>query len=134
MPHNIQTIQPHSPNLSYSFEPTNLVPNLNEIMEECAKWENEIVQATQALAEQGEERDEVNEVFEQTVEESRKGKRGNEEAESSEQKASDWVSDMAYIAWKDKLQYKNFIREKGFNKWVSLFQDLIESKGWHLFH
>ena len=37
------------------------------------------------------------------MEESRKKKRGNEEAESSEKKASDWVSDMAYISWRDKL-------------------------------
>ena len=38
------------------------------------------------------------------MEESRKRKRGNEEAERSEQKSSDWVFDMAYIAWRDKLQ------------------------------
>ena len=79
-------------------EPTNLVPNLNEIMEEYAEWENETVKATQAVAEQGEERDEVNRVLEQIVEESRKRKRGNEETKSNEQKASDWVSEMAYIA------------------------------------
>ena len=46
-------------------KPTNLVPNLNEIMEEYAEWENEIVQATQVVAKRGEERDEVNRVFEQ---------------------------------------------------------------------
>ena len=32
------------------------------------------------------------------MEESRKRKRGNDEVENSEQKASQWVSDMAYIA------------------------------------
>ena len=37
------------------------------------------------------------------MEESRKRKRRNEEAENSEQKASEWVSDMAYTAWRDKL-------------------------------
>ena len=110
-----------------------MVPNLNEIMEVYAEWENETVQATQVVEKQGEERNEVNRVFEQTVEESRKRKRGNEEADSSEQKVNDWVSDMAYIAWKDKLQYRNFIGERGFNKWVSPFQEMIESKGWHLF-
>ena len=66
------------------------------------------------------------------MEESRKRKRGNEEAENSEQKASEWVSDMAYIAWRDKLQHKDFLRERGFRKWISPFQELIESKGWHL--
>ena len=68
------------------------------------------------------------------MEESRKRKRGNEEAESSEQKASDWVSDMEYIAWRNKLQHKDFIGERGFNKWVSPFQELVESKGWPLFY
>ena len=53
---------------------------------------------------------------------------------SSEQKASDWVSNMAYIAWRDKLQHKDFIGERGFNKWVSPFQELVESKGWHPFY
>ena len=66
------------------------------------------------------------------MEEYRKRKRGNEEVESNEQKAGDWVSDMAYIAWRDKLQHIDFIGERGFNKWVSPFQDLIESKGWHM--
>ena len=68
------------------------------------------------------------------MEESRKRKRGNEEVESNEQKASDWVSDLAYVAWKDKLQYKDFIGESGFNKWISPFQELVESMGWHLFY
>ena len=63
-------------------EPTNLVPNLNEIMEEYAEWENEIVQATQAVAEQGEERDEVNIAFEPIEEESRKRKRRTKETET----------------------------------------------------
>ena len=66
------------------------------------------------------------------MEESRKSKRGIEEVENNEQKVGDWVSDMAYIAWRDKLQHRDFIGERGFNKWVSPFQELVESKGWHL--
>ena len=72
-------------------------------MEEYDELENETVQATQVVIGQGEERTEVNDELEQTVEESRKRKRRNEEAENSEQKAGDWVSDMAYITWRDKL-------------------------------
>ena len=69
------------------------------------------------------------------MEESRKRKTGDEEvrAESSEEKASDWVSDMAYVAWKGKLQYRDFIGERGFNKWISSFIEIIERKGGHLF-
>ena len=80
------------------------------------------------MAEQVEERVDVNDELEQTVEESRKRKRGNEEAENSEQKASEWVSDMAYIVWRDKIHHRDFIEERGFKKWISPFQELIESK------
>ena len=70
------------------------------------------------------------------MEESRKRKRGDEEvrAESIEEKASDWVFDMAYAAWKDKLQYRDFIGERGFKKWTSPFTEIVERKGWHLFY
>ena len=61
------------------------------------------------------------------MEESRKRKIGNEEAESSKQKDSDWVFR------KDKLQYRDFIKERGFNKWISQFTEIIEGKGWQLF-
>ena len=114
-------------------EPQNLAPNLNEIMEEYDELENETVQATHVVTGQGEERAEVNDELKKIVEESRKRKRGNEEPESSEQKAGDCVSDMAYIAWRDKLQHRDFIGERGINKWVSPFQELVESKRWHLF-
>ena len=40
---------------------------------------------------------------------------------------------MAYIAWRDILQHRDFIGERGFNKWITPFQELVESKGWHLF-
>ena len=83
--------------------------------------ENEIVQATQVVTRQGEERAEVNNELKQTVEESRKRKKGNEEAENNEKKVGDWVSDMAYIAWRDKLQHRDFIGERGSNKWISPF-------------
>ena len=40
---------------------------------------------------------------------------------------------MAYVAWKDKLQYRDFIGERGFNNWISPFTEIIEGKGWQLF-
>ena len=61
-------------------KPQNLVPNLNEIMEEYDELENETVQATQVVIGQGEERVEVNDELEKTMEKSRKRKIGNEEA------------------------------------------------------
>ena len=67
-------------------------------MEEYTELEDQTVHTTQTVAEQVEERVGVNDELEQTVEESRKRKRGNEEAENSEQKVSEWVFDMAYIS------------------------------------
>ena len=60
-------------------EKMNLVSNLNEIMEEYAKREEETVQAAQAETEQSEEMGEVSGELEQAVEESRKRKRVAEE-------------------------------------------------------
>ena len=61
--------------------------------------------------------------------------RGAEEAgaERSEEKASNWVLELAYFAWRDKLQHRDFIGKKGFSKWIYSFQEVIESMGWHLF-
>ena len=68
------------------------------------------------------------------MEESRKRKRGAKEVrvESSGEKASDWVSEQAYVDWRDKLQHRDFIGERGFNKWISPFKEIIASKGWNL--
>ena len=91
-------------------KPSNLVLNLNEIMEEYTEREEEIVQETQANIEE-EERVEARAMPEQRVEEIRNKKRGVEEtgAKHSEGKASDWVSEMDFLAWRDKLQHKDFI-------------------------
>ena len=32
------------------------------------------------------------------------------------------------------MQQRDFIGERGFNKLISPFQEIIESKGWHLFY
>ena len=55
------------------------------------------------------------------MEETRKRKRGVEEAgvERSEETESNWVSKLAYFIWRDKLQHRDFIGKRGFNKWIS---------------
>ena len=68
------------------FEPINLVPNLNEIMEEYFEREEETVQVTQAETGQSEERAEVSTELEQPMEELKKRKRGDEEARAVEKK------------------------------------------------
>ena len=61
-------------------ELSNLVHNLNKIMEEYAEREEEVVHTTQAETRQEGERVESRVEVEQPVEETRKRKRGGEEA------------------------------------------------------
>ena len=61
-------------------KPLNLVPNLNKIMEEYTKRVEEAVQATQAETGHEEERVEARAESYQPVKETRKRKRGAEEA------------------------------------------------------
>ena len=69
------------------------------------------------------------------MEETRKRKRGAEETgvENSEEKARNCVSELTYVAWRTKLQHKDFIGERGFSKWISPFQEIIKKRGWLLF-
>ena len=116
-------------------ESSNLVPNLNEIIAEYAECEQEAVQTTQTEVERDEVRAEERAESEQPADETRKRKRRVEETsvEQTKEKASDWVSKQAYVAWRDKLQHGDFIGERCFNKLISPFHEVIESKGWHLF-
>ena len=104
-------------------EPSHFVPNLNGMMEEYAEREEEAVQATHAETGQEEERVDERAEIEQPVEETRKRRRGVEEAkvERKEEKASDLVLERAYFAWRDKLQHRDFIGERGSNKLISPF-------------
>ena len=116
-------------------EPSHLVPNLNEMMEEYAEGEEGAVQETQSGALQNVETQETGVEIEQPAEETRKRKRGAEEAEAKkiEEKESDLVSEWAYFSWRDKLEHRDFIGERGFNRLISPFQEIIEKRGWHLF-
>ena len=99
-------------------EPSPLVPDLKEMMEEYAEMEEETVHATQAEIEQeGKIAEEARGETEQLVEDTRK-RRGAEEARSErrEEKACGLVSECAYFAYRDKLQHKGFIGERGFSK------------------
>ena len=85
--------------------PSNLIPNLNEIMEEYTEIEEEVVQEAQSGVVQEKERLEAIIETEQPNEETRKRKRGVEEAgtKQREEKVGDLVSESAHFAWRDKL-------------------------------
>ena len=114
------------------FEPTNLVPNLNEIMEEYVEWENETIQATQAVTNQDEERNEVNKMFKPIEEESRKRKRRIEETETElrAEKARHFISDKAVALMEKSLKERGFIDERGFKRLVSPFVEILEKREW----
>ena len=80
---------------------------------------------------QEEERPKARIGTEKQTEEIRKRKRGAEEAgtEQREEKVSDFISDRAYFTWRDKLQCKDFIGERGFSKITSPFLEIIEKRG-----
>ena len=97
-------------------DPTILIPNLNEIMEEYTELENQTEQVSRATAGKIEERDDENEEHQQTVEESRKRKRGADEAEAEKRKnrAGNIVSNKAEALMERSLKYRGFIAERGF--------------------
>ena len=113
-------------------KPTNLVPNLNEIMEEYVEWENETVQATQAVTEQNEERGKVNIMFEPMEEESRKRKMRTEgtEIEQRAEKVRNFILDKAVALMEKSLKERGFIAERGFKKLVSPFVEMLENREW----
>ena len=71
----------------------------------------------------------------QPVEESSKRKRNTEDVETEQEKEEDeLISNAEYVVMKDTLQQKNFIGERGFNKLISPFREVIEKRGWNLFY
>ena len=93
------------------FDPTILIPNLNKIMEEYIELKNQTEQVFLVTTEQIEGRDDENEEHQQTVEESRKIKRGTDEAEAKQRKyrARNYVSDKAKALIERSLKDRGFI-------------------------
>ena len=113
-------------------EPTNLVLNLNEIMEDYVGWENETVQATQAIIEQDEKRYEVNIMFEPIKEESRKRKRRTEETKTEQrvEKARNFISNKGVVLMEKCLKERGFIAERGFKNLISPIVEMLEKREW----
>ena len=113
-------------------DPTILIPNLNKIMEEYIELENQTEQVSRAVAEQIEGREDENEEYQQTMEESRKRKRGTDEAEAEQRKyrTRNLVSNKAEALMEICLKDRGFIAERGFKKLISPFAEMLENRGW----
>ena len=105
-------------------EPSTLIPNLNEIMEEYAQTEEE-VHLEPIMENRPSEQPEVQPV---TKQQRRKGKERQQEEEEGE-----FVSKEAFSIWKNHYAGKGFVGERGFNQLISPFKELIEQRGWDKF-
>ena len=106
-------------------EPSILIPNLSEIMEEHAQPEEEVhLEPTEEnkLSEQPE-------VQPETRQHRKKGKERQQEEEEDE-----FVSEEAFSIWKKHYTGKRFVGERGFSQLISPFKELIEQRGWGKFY
>ena len=113
-------------------DPTILIPNLHEVMEECTELENQTEQGFEATTRQVEERDGDNEENHQTVDEPRKRKRGADEAgeEQRENIVENFISESAMALMEGSLKNGGFITERGFKNIISPFSEMVEKKEW----
>ena len=102
-------------------EPSTLVPNLNEIMEEYTQLEGEVRQEP-TRENLPSEPSEVQPVSKQ------QRKRGKEKQQEEEE--DEFVSEEALSIWKKYYAGKGFFGERGFSKLISPFKKLIEQRGW----
>ena len=102
-------------------EPSILIPNLNEIMEEYTQTEGE-AHLEPTMENRPSEQPEVPPV---TKQQRRKGKERQQEEEED-----DFVSEEAFSNWKKNYAGKGFVGERGFSQLISPFKELIEQRGW----
>ena len=104
------------------FEPSHLMPNLNEGVEAYKEIEEQTVQETQLGEMQAEERAEDRGEFEPLDRESRKRKRGAEIVRNL-------ILDKAPAVIEKRLKDRGFIVERGFRKLISHFIEMLEKRG-----
>ena len=105
-------------------ETSDLVPNLEEIMEEYVQPEEETRQE-EPMEEMPTEAPEAPAVSEERTDK-RKGKAREEEVE-------DFVSEEAYSNWKKHYANKGFVLERIFRNPITPFKEMIEQRGWEAF-
>ena len=105
------------------FEPSHLIPNLNEMMEAYTEVEEETVQETQSREMQAEERTEDGGELEPLEGESRKRKRGAEKVRSL-------ILDKVAALMEKIMKDRGFIAERGFKKLISHFAEMLEKREW----
>ena len=102
------------------------------MMEAYVEVEEEVVQENKSREMEEEERAEARVEPEQLDEESRKMKRGAEEAETKKrnERVRILITDKAFALMEKSLKDRVFTVERGFNKLISPFSKMLEKKGW----
>ena len=101
-------------------EPSTLIPNLSEIMEEYTQPEGE-VHLEHTRENRPSEQPEVQPV---TKQQRKKGKEKQQEGEEDE-----FVSEEAFSNWNKHYAGKGFVGERGYSQLISPFKELIEQRG-----
>ena len=106
------------------LDPITLMPNLQEVMEECIEPKMQTKQNHQAAARHVENRDNENETQHRTGEESRKRKRGTNEV--GVEKRKDIVRN--FVSKKAVALMEESLKERGFKKAISPFAEVLEKR------
>ena len=106
-------------------DPTTLIPNLQEVMEEYTELENQTEQGFETTTREVEERDYDNEKNHQTMKEPRKRKMGANEA-----KAKKLIPERATALMEEILKNRGFITERRFKNIISPFAKMVEKREW----
>ena len=102
-------------------EPSTLIPNLNEIMEEHAQPEEEVhLEPTEEVHLDPTEENRPLEQPKVRPVARQKKRKGNERRQ--EEKEDEFVSDEAYSIWKKHYAGKGFVGERGFSQLISPFK------------
>ena len=114
-------------------EPSTLIPNLNEIMEEHVQPEEKV--HLEPTEEVHLETTEENKPSEQQEVQSvvRQHKRKGKERRHEQEEEDEFVSEEAHSLWTKHYAGKGFIGERGFSQLISPFKELIEQRGWEKF-
>ena len=115
-------------------EPSTLIPNLNEIMEEHAQPEGEVhLEPTEEVHLETTEENRPSEQQEVQPVVRQQKRRGKERRREQEEEEDEFVSEEAQSLWTKHYVGKGFIGERGFSQLISPFKELIEQRGWEKF-
>ena len=114
------------------LDPTTLIPNLHEVMEECTKLVNQTEQGFELTTRKVEARNDDNQENHPTVDEPRKRKRGADEAgeEQRKNRVENFILESVVALMEGILKNRGFIAERGFKNIISSFGEIMEKREW----